>query len=768
MTVGGPGVLRSDAMLGKTLSHYTLQNKLGAGGMGVVYVARDERLGRDVALKLLPQAALSDEPSRARFRREAMALSRLNHPNIATVHDFDSQDGYDFLVMELVEGETLAQKLTRGAATEGETIALGIQIAEALEEAHERGVVHRDLKPANIMVGPKGRVKVLDFGLARLLRSDDVVETVSISATGTWSGTLPYMPPEQLEGETSDARGDLYALGAILYEMATGRRAFPATNAAKLLNAVLNERPAPPSSARSGLSAAFDALVLRALEKDASRRQTSARELVRELQAIAAGEARPAASPDARGAATPTTAGRIQSLVVLPLENLSGDPEQEFFADGMTEELIADLAQIQALRVISRTSAMRYKKTQKTLEEIGRELKIDAVVEGSVRRHGDRVRITAQLIEVATDRHLWAKSYERDLSDVLALQGEVAHAIAQEIQIKITPREEARLAMSQRVDPRAYEAYLRGRHQWNQRTEESMLRSLEYFRQAIELDPAWPTAHVGLADAYNVLGYFGALAPADCFPKGKAGALAALKIDEGLGQAHAALAYVQHYYEWDWEAARRSFVRALELSEGDANIHLFYMNNLSASGRHPEAIREMERALELDPLSMIINTALGWARFFAGDFQGAIPLMRRSTEMFPEFMPARVWFSLVLEQQGDLKEALVQAERGTTIGGRTPAVLAALGRAYAGLGRTEDAEAIVRELHELTKRRYVSPYDIAVVLEALNRPSDALDQLERAYTGRANFLALSKVDPRLKRLRGEPRFQDLQRRLALP
>ncbi len=318
-------------MLGKTLSHYTLQNKLGAGGMGVVYVARDERLGRDVALKLLPQAALTDETSRARFRREAMALSRLNHPNIATVHDFDSQDGYDFLVMELVEGETLAQKLARGAATEAETVAFGIQVAEALEEAHERGVVHRDLKPANIMVGPKGRVKVLDFGLARLLRSEDVVETVSISATGTWSGTLPYMPPEQLEGETCDARGDLYALGAILYEMATGRRAFPATNAAKLLNAVLNERPAPPSSACAGLSPAFDTLVLRALEKDASRRQASAREVARDLQAIAAGETRAGATAPALGGASGATApDRIQSLVVLPLENLSGDPEQEY------------------------------------------------------------------------------------------------------------------------------------------------------------------------------------------------------------------------------------------------------------------------------------------------------------------------------------------------------------------------------------------------------------------------------------------------------
>jgi TolB-like protein/Tfp pilus assembly protein PilF len=756
-------------MLGKTLSHYTLQNKIGAGGMGVVYVARDERLGRDVALKLLPQAALTDEPSRARFRREAMALSRLNHPNIATVHDFDSQDGYDFLVMELVEGETLAQRLARGPATEAETVALGVQIAEALEDAHERGVVHRDLKPSNVMVGPKGRVKVLDFGLAKLLRSEDIVETVSVSAAGTWSGTLPYMPPEQLDGESVDARGDLYALGAILYEMATGRRAFPATNAAKLLNAVLNESPVAPSTLRAGLSPSFDAVVLRAMEKSPVRRQASARELIQELKRCASGETG-AAGGTAPGAAArpPAAPGRIQGLVVLPLENLSGDPEQEFFADGMTEELIADLAQIQALRVISRTSAMRYKKTQKTLQEIGRELRVDAVVEGSVRRHGDRVRITAQLIEVASDRHLWAKSYERDLRDVLALQGEVAQAIAQEIQIKLTPQEEARLAKVQRVDPRAYEAYLKGRHHWNQRTEESLLRSLEFFREAIDLDPSWPTALVGLADAYNVLGYFGALAPVDCFPKAKAAALAALKLDEGLAQAHAALAYCQLYYEWDWEASGRSFARALELNEGDAYIYLFHMNYLDAMGRHADAERSMSRAIELDPLSMIINTAIGWTHVHAGNFGQAVLDLRRAAELFPEFTPARVWLSLALEQHGELEDALAQAERGRFLGGRVPPALSALGRAYARLGRTTEAEAVLRELLELSERRYVSPYDIAVVYEALGRTAEALDQLERAFVGRANFLALVRYDPRVNRLRSDPRYQDIERRMGFP
>jgi eukaryotic-like serine/threonine-protein kinase len=752
-------------MLGKTLAHYTILDKIGAGGMGVVYRARDERLGREVALKVLPQATLGDEDARGRFRREAIALSRLNHPNIATVHDFDAQEGVDFLVMEHVEGDTLARRLESGALPMAETVALGVQIAAALEEAHERNVIHRDLKPGNVMIGPKGRVKVLDFGLARLLQLGEGAETASISATGTWSGTLPYMPPEQLEGSTADARSDLYAFGAILYEMATGRRAFPVTNAARLLSAILNERPARASSVAPGVPAAFDALVGRLLEKDPALRIQSAREAAEALARLSDG-------PPAGAARTPPSrsggVASIQSLVVLPLENLSGDPEQEFFADGMTEELIADLAQIRALRVISRTSAMRYKKTQKSLQEIGRELNVEAVVEGSVRRYGDRVRITSQLIEIASDRHLWAKSYERDLRDVLALQGEVAQAIAQEIQIELTPREEARLAKGQRVDPKAYETYLKGRHHWNQRTDESLLRSLEYFREAIGIDPSWPTAHAGLADAYNVLGYFGSLAPVDSFPKAKAAALAALRIDEGFARAHAAVAYSQHYYEWDWAAAERSYARALELNAGDAYILLFAMNYFCAVGRHAEAVRTIDRALELDPMSMIINTAGSWTRLFAGDFDEAVRVARRAADSFPEFLPARVWLSLALEQSGLLEEALAQAERGAALGGRVPNVLAALGRAHARLGRVSDAEAIARELNELSKRRYVSPYDTAVVFEALGRPSEALDHLERAHAGRANFMALLKVDPRVHSLRGEPRFRELERRMAFP
>src|SRR6185436_17510728 len=532
------------------------------------------------------------------------------HPNIATVHDFDCADGIDFLVMEHVEGETLQQRLGRGPLSEADATPIAMQIAEALEEAHEQGVVHRDLKPANVAITPKGRVKVLDFGLARLLQASDAADTMALTDAGSWSGTLPYMAPEQLEGKDVDGRADLYALGALFYEMLAGRRPFTAMGAGPLMNAILNERPQPIARVRP-VPQRLESLVARLLEKDPARRPPTARDVIAELKGSATQAVPGAAAPPIRG------------LVVLPLENLSGDPEQEFFADGMTEELIADLAQIQALRVISRTSAMRYKKTTKTLQEIGRELNVEAVVEGSVRRYADRVRITAQLIEVATDRHLWAKSYERDLKDVLALQGEVARAIAQEIRVKVTPEEEARLARSHVGDPRAYESYLRGRQHWNKRNDEGLLRSLEYFREAIDLDPDWATARVGLADAYCVIGFYGTLPPGDSFPKGKIAATAALRMDDQLAEAYSALGYVQHYYEWDWAAAERSFQRALELNDGSAYIHLFYANMLAAMGRHEESVRTVTRAHELDPLSMIIRAARAWMHFFGRDLEAA-------------------------------------------------------------------------------------------------------------------------------------------------
>ena len=495
-------------MVGKTLSRYRILAKLGAGGMGEVYRAHDERLQRDVALKVLPAHTLADEAARKRFRKEALALSKLNHPNIATVHDFDTQDGVDFLVMEYVAGATLAKRITDGALPEKEVAQLGIQIAAALEEAQEKGVVHRDLKPGNVMVTPKGQAKVLDFGLAKLVRPlDDTAATMSLTETPAAAGTLPYMSPEQLQGKPVDVRTDLYALGAVLYEMGTGQRAFPERESHRLITAILHETPQTPRALNREVSAGLESIIFKALEKDPERRYQSARELRVDLDRLSGPEPFVVAPR------------RRESIAVLPLANLSGDPEQDYFADGMTEALITELGKIGALRVISRRSVMRYRGSDKSLPEIARELDVETVVEGSALRSGDRVRITAQLIHAATDSQLWAERYERNLRDILALQGEVTTAIAREINVKLTPQEQARLASARPVNPEAHEAYLKGRFLLSRFSPEHLDTALEYFELALEKDPHYAKAYAGISTTWNGRGQWGGVPPREAWPR---------------------------------------------------------------------------------------------------------------------------------------------------------------------------------------------------------------------------------------------------------
>ncbi|MEO6462377.1 MAG: protein kinase, partial [Candidatus Eisenbacteria bacterium] len=557
---------------GTRLGPYEILAPLGAGGMGEVWRARDTRLEREVAVKVLPAATRGDDDARARFRREALALSRLNHPHIETVYDFGDEGGIDYLVLEYVPGETLAARLERGRIPEREAADLGAQAAEALAEAHERGVLHRDLKPGNIMVTTKGRVKVLDFGLAKLAETDDASRTVDVTMVGATIGTLAYMAPEQLLGSPVDARADLYALGVVLYEMTTGERPFQAALATALSNAILHGALAPPRTREPALSARVEAVILRALEREAPRRYQTAGEMAGELRRLAAGEATAsAADAPARG---------VTSIAVLPLENLSGDPAQEYFSDGMTEELIASLAQVRALRIISRTSVMRYKGQRRSIAEIAHELNVDAVVEGSVRRAGDRVRITAQLIDAATERHLWARSYERDMTEVLALQGEVAAAIVAEIQVTVTPQEATLLHDARAVKPEAYEAYLKGRYFIERRTEENLRQGLASLDEAVRLDPTLELAHVGVADAYNLMGFMTVLAPREAFPRAQAAARRALEIDPSSAEAWTSLAYGTLWHDWDIAGSERLFRKSIDLNARYSQAHLWFANVL--------------------------------------------------------------------------------------------------------------------------------------------------------------------------------------------
>ncbi|MGH9532125.1 MAG: protein kinase domain-containing protein, partial [Terriglobales bacterium] len=752
---------------GQTLGHYRVLEPIGAGGMGVVYRALDERLDRDVALKVLPLGTLTDEIARKRFRKEALTLSRLNHPNIGTIHDFDMQDGVDFLVMEYVSGQTLAELLRTGPLPEKEVVRLGMEIAGALEEAHENGIIHRDLKPGNIMVTSKRRVKVLDFGLAKLLPAvSETAPTESISLADHAAGTLPYMAPEQLRSGKVDVRSDIWAAGAVLYEMVTGRRPFDAVSSAALAGDILYKEPSSPRLRNPELSSRLEDVILKCLGKDPEIRYQSVKDLGVDLRRIGAVEGGTAPSPPRRTgrrivlAATGAilavalavlisfhagklrewlaggTAGpEIRSLAVLPLENLSGDPEQEYFADGMTDALIANLAKIGSLKVISRTSVMQYKSVRKPLPEIGRELGVDAVVEGSVLRSGDRVRITAQLIHAPTDRHLWAESYEREMRDVLSLQSDVAHAVAREIRITLSPQDEARFSPAAGVNPEAYQAYLKGRYHWNQRTEDGFRKGLKFFQQAITIDPGYAPAYAGLSDSYLLFAGYGLLPDREARPLAKAAAIKALELDPNLAEAHTSLAGVVASYEWDWQVAEREFQRALELNPNYATARFWYGSYLLGVGRPQEAIVQMRKARELDPLSPVIHTYVGFSLHKARQFDQAIEEHRKTLSLFPDFGFAHWALAMTYVQKRLYKDAIHECENAYRLQRRTM-FRATQAHAYAVSGKRAEAVQILEELKTASRQSNVPGIDLAVVYMGLGDREQTLVWLEKAYQDR--------------------------------
>lgn len=772
--------------------------------MGVVYRALDERLNRDVAMKVLPADALADENARRRFRKEALALSKLNHPNIATVHDFDTQDGIDFLVMEYVAGETVSEKTRAGRLTEREVARLGVQLAEGLAAAHAQGVTHRDLKPGNLRLAPDGRLKILDFGLAKLApSSSDATQSMSITDTAGLVGTLPYMAPEQLLGEPADARSDIWAAGAVLYELATGQMAFHGDIPSQLTNSILHEAPVTPRALNARITPDLERVLLKCLEKDPENRYQSATELAVDLRRVGA----PTSNIGTSTARVPVRGGvirrgslavglsvvvlaallvglnvgglretvfggmgiqRIKSLAVLPLANTSGDPDQEYFVSGMTEALINDLAQIAALRVISHTSVLEYKATKKRLPEIARELGVDAIVEGSALRSGGRIRIIAKLIRAVPEQNLWSKSYDRDLHDVLTLQSEVARAVAGEIRVKLNPREERRLRRVTRVDPEAHDAYLRGRYYWNKGEAEDLEKARQHFQAALEKDPLYAPAYAGLADYYSVLPFYTGARPDDVFPQAKAAVTKALELDESLSEAHGSLAYILTYYEWNWAGAGKEFERALELNPNDATLRHRYSRYLSSLGRVDEALTQMTRARELDPLSLIIKANVGVIRYFGRQYDQSQEQMMSVLREKPDFSVAHWGLGLVYEQTNRNKEALAEFEKAVAISHRGPNSIASLGHAYAVNGNRDGAQKVLGELRERAKKEPISAFHIALVEIGLGDKEAAFAALEDAYRERSTLLTYLKMDPRFDPLRGDPRFNDLLRRIGLP
>jgi serine/threonine protein kinase/Tfp pilus assembly protein PilF len=792
---------------GARLGPYEIVAPIGSGGMGEVYKARDTRLGREVAVKVLPPEFSTDPERLRRFEQEARSASALNHPNILAIFDVGTHGEAPYVVSELLEGETLRERLAGASLPARKATDYATQIAEGLAAAQEKGIAHRDLKPENLFVMKDGRIKILDFGLAKLTRPEvpscpltEAPTSPPETESGVVMGTVGYMSPEQVRGQPADPRSDIFAFGAILYEMLTGRRAFRGISPADTLSAILKEEPefAPP---RPDASPALEHIVRRCLEKSPQERFQSARDLAFALRETSSGsvpsEAVSLPVPRSRSilwlaplgllallaALIAVNAGglrerlfkgsgpaRIQSLAVLPLENLSKDPEQEYFADGMTEELISDLGKIRALRVISRTSAMRYKGTKKSLPEIARELGVDALVEGSVLRAGGRVRITTQLIQAATDRHLWSESYERDLKDVLTLQSEVARSIAREIKIALTPQEQARFAEARPVDPEAHELYLKGRYYLVKNTPEAAQRALEYMKQSIDKDPAYAVAYAGLANTYAGLGYTGmdVLPPREAMPRAKAAALKALELDDTLAEAHTNLGLVRWAYDWDWPAAGKDLRRAIDLNPSFATAHFRYANYLCSLGRFDEAVAEHKRALELDPLSLIINHAQAWPYHLSRRFDQAIEKYQRTLEMEPNFARTHLRLGEAYTAKGMYREAIAEYEKFSALGGGSTMAMALIGNAHAQAGGRHEALRALEELTAESKRRYVPAFHFAIVHAGLGDKDQAFASLDRAYEERSQFLVDLKFEPILDPLRSDPRFAELVRRVGLP
>jgi eukaryotic-like serine/threonine-protein kinase len=795
---------------GTRLGPYEILTRIGSGGMGEVYRARDTRLGREVAIKVLP-VEFSEDPQRlTRFEQEARSASALNHPNIVSVYDVGREGATSYIAMELVDGQNLRELLATDLPPLSKALEIAAQVADGLAKAHAAGIVHRDLKPENVMVSKDGFAKILDFGLAKPTRPDSGKALLSRVPTATGAtepgialGTVGYMSPEQVRGLPVDSRSDIFSFGAILYELLTGRRAFRGASPADTLSAILKEEPPELSRGGAEVPPALERVVRRCLEKSREERFESARDLafaLREAAHLPVPSQEPKVPARRRIRPLPVwslallgaaallavlligdvgglrrrlsrggTAARIDSIAVLPLANLSGDPQQEYFADGMTEELISNLAKISALRVTSRTSVMRYKSSSKSLPEIARELGVEAVVEGSVTRAGSQVKITAQLIDAAKDRHLWADSFQRELKDVLALQGEVARAIAGEIGVRLTPQERSRLASTKAVNPQAYEAYLKGQYHLFRRTAPDALKSLEYFQEAVQKQPDYALAHAAIAEAYETAAgsVTGALSPREAFPKAKAAAMRAVELDPTLGEPFASLAWISFVFDRDWKTAENQFQRALQLNTNYPIAHENYAMFLTRMGRFEEATREITRAQELDPASLSVNTMMGIVQSLGRRYDEAIPRFHRVLDMDPNFLRAHFGLGLALVQKRTYDEAIVELRKAVELSGDGAGQLAALGYAYAVANRRSEALEIVEKLKARSREHYVPPAMVAGVFSGLGEKDQAMMWLEKAIEERDPWLTSLKVEPMYDSLRSDPRFLDLLHRVGL-
>ncbi|HYO62599.1 MAG TPA: protein kinase [Pyrinomonadaceae bacterium] len=808
-------------MIGQIISHYRILRQIGEGGMGRVYVAEDTKLGRRVAVKI----PTSDDPEfAARFLREARAISNLSHPHIATVHDCgETPDGRPFIVMELIVGNDLSELLQAGGLSLRRALEIICDVAEALDEAHTRGIVHRDIKPSNVMINDRGVVKVLDFGLAkqfdeRQMRTSELADSPPLAQTrsGAVIGTPHYLSPEQASNAPVDGRSDLFSLGALLYECAAGRPAFPGTNVIEIGGQVLYVDPPPPSQFYPRVPAELDRVTLKALAKRPEERYQTAREFADALAEACSRLRGDEVVPHGAFSATnsmlrstlptrirPTLADRffrrrrwgrtvavaalaaaalvgvfaylagrakdISSVAVMPFANTGGNPDTEYLSDGLTESLINSLSQLLQMKVMSRNSVFRYKGRDVEPKAVGSELGVGAILTGRVMQRGDDLNISVELIDASDNTHIWGKQYSRRMSDLLAVQDEIAREAAERLrqqqQRGVVPSGPAPTPKRYTDNTEAYQAYLRGRYFWNRRTAEGFRKALEHFQRAIEIDRRYALAYAGLADCYALQSDYGVVPPHTAMPEARRAAARAIELDNTLAEAHTSLAFVKMAYEWDWAGAEQEFRSAIKLNPNYATAHQWYASCLVQMGRFDEALAEIQRAQELDPLSLIINANRGLYLYYAKQYDAAFEQVKKTLEVDRTFGVAHLYLGYLNLQRQGAEAAIGEFQEAITYKRDGPEVQAALGHAYAVAGQTARAREQLERLRGPQQGHYVSPYFVAIVYAGLGERESALEWLQKAYEDRHPGMVLMKVDPRFDPLRPDPRFQELLRRV---
>jgi serine/threonine protein kinase/Flp pilus assembly protein TadD len=798
---------------GQTVSHYRIVEPIGVGGMGQVYLAEDQKLNRQVALKILPNEVLTDSDRLRRFKREAMAVSALNHPNILTIFEFDDAGGVPLLASEFVRGSTLRDKLENGPLEIDTATDIAVQVASALQTAHDAGVIHRDIKPENIMLRDDGYVKVLDFGLAKLTgdmrsKETDRTRTQDFTMPGMIMGTATYMSPEQARSRSVDYRTDIFSLGVVLYEMLAGRAPFRGETTTDIIAEIIQNEPSSVSTHNPVVPVELDGIISKCLEKDRNDRYQTAADLLADLRASSKRAVARETTPD--GAQTkefstttvddaleePSTRdgekktnlvmvlaavvvlllgiaaasywyltrdNQIASIAVLPFMNESGNEDVEYLSDGMTEALINTLSTLPNLSVKARNTVFRYKGSDIDEKKVARDLSVQALLLGRITQRGDNITLHLSLVDASTGKNLWGEQYDRKIQDLAILQREITRDVSQKLQTRLSNADASNLSKNYTANSEAYRDYLRGRYFWNKRTGEAIAKAIEYFELAIEKDPGFALAYAGLADAYVVPA--NRLAPREAMPKAKAAAIRALQIDDTLAEAHTSLGRVLQVYDWNWKEGEKEFQRAIELNPRYAVAHQWYGGYFERIGRLDKGIAERKLALELDPLSTIANFELGQTYYFGGEYDKALEQFKKALELDPGFPPAIQYIPLVYGQKGMHEEAIASARQvveGASIGNGSRGYVFAVG------GLEREARQELAELKRLREQEYVSAVGIAYVHAGLGEKEEALAWLEKGYEERAFQMQFLKVDPRWNSLRNDPRFIDLVRRIGFP